>query len=266
MSDHLIFRHDSEGPRLNVPNLNEIRVLIDRGETRFTEIGLNTWRTGLTGPPHNHEAKEQIFYITSGTGRIVVGSERFSVEPGDTVYVPPSVVHQTIVGPDGPLTYILFNAFLNDGKEGHASFEEHVKALGQTRLQQAAMGTANVDGSTDFRSSSKTGLHISGKRSMRGLSPRSNETVNLLDNGVTKRSAAQIANLSAAATEEISPDHASEQTLYILSGSAQVQADDLIQVSQGHVVFIPANNEATINAGLSGVKWLWLRTYLNSGM
>jgi mannose-6-phosphate isomerase-like protein (cupin superfamily) len=261
----MICRRDNQGPRLQVPNLNQIRVLIDRGETRFTEVGLNTWRAGLLGPPHNHEAKEQIFYITSGTGFIVLGSERFSVKPGDTAYIPPLVVHQTIAGHEGPLTYVLYNAFLDDRKEGHSSFAEHVKALGETRSQQATMGTANIHGSADFQSSSEKAVHIPGNESGTEAHPRANETINVLDTPLTKRSAAQIAVRPPDSTERISPSQDAEQTLYIISGSALlIASDQRVEINQGHIVFTPPQETLSIKAGENGVKWLWLRTYLNS--
>jgi mannose-6-phosphate isomerase-like protein (cupin superfamily) len=261
----MICRRDDQGPHLQVPNLNQIRVLIDRSETRFTEVGLNTWRAGLLGPPHNHEAKEQIFHIISGTGLIVLGPERFSVKPGDTVYIPPAVVHQTIPGHDEPLTYVLFNAFLDDRKEGHSSFAEHVKALGETRSQQAAMGTANIDGRSDFQSSSEKALHIPGNESSALGQPGTSQTVNVLEKKQTKRSAAQIAIRPPDTTERISPDQDAEQTIYILAGSAlAIAGDQSLEVSEGHVVFAPAKEGLSIKAGENGVKWLWLRTFLNS--
>jgi mannose-6-phosphate isomerase-like protein (cupin superfamily) len=262
----MICRGDDQGPRLQVPNLNQIRVLIDRSETRFTEVGLNTWRAGLVGPPHNHDAKEQIFHITSGTGLIVLGPERFSVKPGDTVYIPLSVVHQTIAGHDGPLTYVLFNAFLDDRKEGHSSFAEHVNALGETRSRQATMGTANIHGSADFQSSSEKALHLPGDESGAETQFQTSQTVDLLERKLTKRSAAQIAIRPPHATERISLDQNAEQIMYILAGSAlAIAADQSLEVNEGHVLFVPAKEALSIKAGENGVKWLWLRTYLNFG-
>ncbi|MDW8309610.1 MAG: cupin domain-containing protein, partial [Verrucomicrobiales bacterium] len=121
----MICRSAQQAQRLDVAGLNEILVLVDRSETRLTEVGLNTWRKGLEGPPHSHEAKEQIFYVTAGSGVVVVGNARYAVRPGSLVYVPPRVIHQTIVTGEDPLTYLLFNAFLDASKEGHASFAEH---------------------------------------------------------------------------------------------------------------------------------------------
>jgi mannose-6-phosphate isomerase-like protein (cupin superfamily) len=259
----MICRRDDQGPHLQVPNLNEIRVLIDRSETCFTEVGINTWRAGLLGPPHNHEAKEQIFYIISGNGLIVLGPERFSVKPGDTVYIPPLVVHQTVAGHDGPLTYVLFNAFLDDRKEGHSSFAEHVKALGKIRSQQATMGTANIYGRADFHSSPEKAVHIPGNESGAQARVQTSQTINVLQKKLTKRSAAQIAVRPPDSMEEISPDEDAEQTIYIISGSGYaIAAGCTLELNQGDAVFVPAKEGLNIKAGKNGVKWLWLRTHL----
>lgn len=43
--------------------------------------------------PHIHEIAEQIYYIISGTGTAQLGDERMVIQPGDTLFVPPRVVH-----------------------------------------------------------------------------------------------------------------------------------------------------------------------------
>ena len=133
----MICRRYNEGPRLDVAGLNEIVVIVDRGETARTEVGLNTWRAGLAGPRHKHEQKEQTFFVTAGSGWVVVGDEKRPVRCGDVVFVPAGVEHQTIAGADGPLEYLLFNTFLSDDKEGHKSFAEHIDKVKATRRAQA---------------------------------------------------------------------------------------------------------------------------------
>ena len=112
----MILRNPCKGEKLDVAGLNEITVLIDRSETALTEVGMNEWRIGLEGPPHAHDQKEQIFFITSGIGSIVIGSDKFQVGPGHLLYVPTGVRHQSIVGSDKPLIYLLYNAFADSRK------------------------------------------------------------------------------------------------------------------------------------------------------
>src|ERR1043166_2480502 len=156
---NMICRHYTNGEKLDVANLNELIVLIDRGETALTEVALNTWRAGLVGPPHSHETKEQIFYITSGAGTVVVGEGRYAVGPGSLVYVPAGVVHQTIAGPEAALDYLLINAFLDERKEGHASYAEHVEIMKGVRKRQAELGKADVDGAAGKLQVNGSGKH-----------------------------------------------------------------------------------------------------------
>jgi hypothetical protein len=53
------------------------------------------------------------------------------------IFVPTGVLHQTIASPDEDLEYLLFNAFLDDEREGHATFAEHIQQVKATRREQA---------------------------------------------------------------------------------------------------------------------------------
>ena len=133
----MIHRRYNEGELLDVAGLNTIRVVLDRSETARTEIGLETWRAGLVGPPHKHARKEQVFLITAGSGRVRVGGQEHPVRKGDVIFVPAGVEHQTMASPEEALEYLLFNAFLSDDKEGHATFAEHIEKVKATRRAQA---------------------------------------------------------------------------------------------------------------------------------
>ena len=136
----MICRRYNQGQRLDVAGLNQIVVVIDRSETARTELGLNTWRAGLSGPRHSHAEKEQTFFVTSGRGWVVVGDEKREVREGDVVFVPAGVEHQTIAADDQPLQYLLYNAFLSETKEGHRTFAEHIEKVKATRRAQADQG------------------------------------------------------------------------------------------------------------------------------
>ena len=142
----MICRHFKQGQKLNVADLNEITVLIDRSETELTEVALNSWKAGLDGPPHFHDQKEQLFFITQGNGVVKIGDAAYSAAVGDLFYVPAGVVHQTVTGDGLPLEYLLFNAFLSEDKEGHASFADHIEKVKATRKLQAQTQQAG-DGS-----------------------------------------------------------------------------------------------------------------------
>ena len=141
----MICRRYDEGPRLDVAGLNEIVVVLDRSETARTEIGLERWRAGLVGPRHRHDGKEQVFFVTSGRGWVSVGGETREVRQGDVVYVPAGVEHQTVAASDEALEYLLYNAFLSDEKEGHATFAEHIEQVKALRRAQAEAGWRGAD-------------------------------------------------------------------------------------------------------------------------
>lgn len=133
----MVHRKHNEGPLLDVAGLNTIRVVLDRSESARTEIGYEVWRAGLTGPAHKHDKKEQTFLITAGSGWVRVAGETRPVTKGDLIFIPVGVEHQSIASPTEDLHYLLFNAFLSDDKEGHATFAEHIAAVKAVRRAQA---------------------------------------------------------------------------------------------------------------------------------
>jgi quercetin dioxygenase-like cupin family protein len=99
MSSKMIHRRYDQGEVLDVAGLNEITVLIDRSCTARAELGLNTWTPGQDSPPHQHEAKEQIFFVLEGSGEVTVDGETRPVTVGDVVFVPWKAPHTTQAGP-----------------------------------------------------------------------------------------------------------------------------------------------------------------------
>jgi uncharacterized cupin superfamily protein len=50
-------------------------------------------------PLHNHRENEEMFFMLSGTGEILIGEDRFAVKPGDIIACPPGgpeTAHQII--------------------------------------------------------------------------------------------------------------------------------------------------------------------------
>ena len=144
----MIHKYYKDGQSLDVAGLNRITVLIDRSETELTEVGWNTWKAGLDGPPHFHNDKDQVFYINEGSGKVKLDDVVYDVSPGCLVFVPAGTVHQTITSEDGQLSYMLFNVFNSVGKEGHATFADHIEKVKMIRKKQAESGISNVDGGT----------------------------------------------------------------------------------------------------------------------
>lgn len=42
---------------------------------------------------HRHAQTEELYHITAGHGRMTLGDETFTVQPGDTICIPPGTPH-----------------------------------------------------------------------------------------------------------------------------------------------------------------------------
>lgn len=42
---------------------------------------------------HRHRKTEELYHITAGSGRMTLGDETFTVQPGDTICIPPGTPH-----------------------------------------------------------------------------------------------------------------------------------------------------------------------------
>lgn len=247
----MIHRSITTGEKLDVAGLNEITVLIDRSETRLTEVAMNSWSPGLDGPPHAHDRKEQNFLVTAGRGQVVIGRDRFPAAPGDFFYVPAGVVHQTInLNADARLDYFLFNAFLDADKEGHASFSDHIAKVKETRRQQAAAQKAEVDPGTAAAAPSRPGRHVS----TAGLTAWS---TTLLNRTATERCEAIHHCISGGHSLALPSDPRKEQTFYVTAGSGRFTVDnETVEVASGQVVFAPCGAGCTAGAGPDGLTMI----------
>jgi len=243
----MIHRSSRNAQKLDVAGLNEITVLIDRSETALTEVAFNSWSPGLDGPPHAHDAKEQNFLLTSGRGEIVIGGERFSASPGDFLYLPAGIVHQSInLNKDQRLDYFLFNAFLDSNKEGHASFAAHIDLVKETRRKQADTQQSGMTQPTD--ANARRGLKVDTK----GLASLS---TTLVGRSQTQRCEAVHHAVPAGGRLELVADASKEQTLFIVSGSGRFQiGNETADITAGETVFLPAGQSGSIVAGTDGLK------------
>lgn len=259
----MIHRYYLEGQKLNVAGLNEIIVLIDRTETELTEVALNTWRAALVGPPHSHDQKEQIFYITSGTGLVKVGKDCFDVKPGDLVYVPIGSEHQTIAGDDEALHYILFNVFNNPDKEGHGTFAEHIEKVKHIRRQQVEAGKAMVEYAEQSKTSNRAPKYINDLYKGRLYEFGSNTTRLLLDRTETERLETVVVTWPKGNKGAMVSHKDKEQTFFVLSGSGTVTiSEDQASVKPGDIIFVPGNTPHTTEALDEDLSYLCLNTYV----
>lgn len=48
---------------------------------------------GIAIEPHEHDDKEEIYFILGGIGEIQLGDETREVREGDAIYIPPRTIH-----------------------------------------------------------------------------------------------------------------------------------------------------------------------------
>ena len=257
----MIHRYYKEGQKLDVAGLNQITVLIDRTETELTEVALNEWRAGLDGPPHVHAEKDQIFYIVSGEGKIVLGSDSKYVKPGCLVYVPAGLVHQSITTSNEPLGDILYNVFNSAEKEGHATFADHIEKVKEIRRRQAESGRSAVDGAETVSNSVKPTKFfrdvMDGKRYDFG----SNFTYLLLDRNQTNRLEFVVVQWPPHSKGAMVAHKEKEQTFYVLAGEGKVTVgNETEEVMPGDIIFVPRNLAHTTEAGNDELRYLCLNS------
>ncbi|HOW63810.1 MAG TPA: cupin domain-containing protein [Candidatus Paceibacterota bacterium] len=259
----MIRRYYQNGQKLDVAGLNVVTVLVDRSETQLTEVGWNRWRKGLEGPPHSHEAKEQIFFVTDGEGIVVVGPSRYAVKTGSLIYVPPKAIHQTIVTGDAPLSYFLFNAFLDAGKEGHASFADHIEKVREVRRQQAQFRQAAVPGADTSAISDQPGKHIEDVHQGRLFDFGSNTTRLILERNEAVRAEVTLVSWPKGSKGAMVSHPEKEQTFFVLSGRGKITVgEETLPVAVGDVVFVPWQAPHTTEAADETLTYLCLNTHV----
>jgi mannose-6-phosphate isomerase-like protein (cupin superfamily) len=258
----MIHRYYTEGEKLDVAGLNVVTVLIDRSETELTEIGHNCWRPRLDGPPHKHNDKDQIFYITSGVGKVKLGNEIYDVKKGNIAYVPAGLVHQTITTGDEPLCYMLFNIFNNTNKEGHLSFKDHIEKVKQIRKQQAESGKADVDGQIELDEIKAPkfidNIYNAGKNEKGKVG-----TIILLEKNETNRCELNLVKLSIDAEEEKTKSESKERTIFILNGIGEITIDgESAEVKTGDVLFVPKNTFYSVSKVREELEYLCMNSII----
>ncbi len=261
----MICRYYKEGQKLDVAGLNEITVLIDRTESELTEVALNEWRGGMVGPPHSHAEKDQIFYITSGEGKILLADTEHDVKPGSLMYVPAGLVHRSTTTSAEPLGYILYNIFLTTSKEGHATFKDHIDQVKMIRKMQAEKGFSEVTGSEKTNKVEKEEKIIHDVMSGKNYDFGSNKTILLLDRTETSRCEFVVVEWPPHNRGAMVAHKEKEQTFFILSGTGKVTVgDETMDVKPGHIVFVPRNTPHTTESGDETLTYLCLNSLVTS--
>jgi mannose-6-phosphate isomerase-like protein (cupin superfamily) len=92
--------------------LRDTYYLIDPKESpsRRLTLGHTTiYPTGTT-TGHTHQDMEEVYYVVSGQGTMVVDKDEYEIKQGDALYVPPGVFHTTKQAGNVPLTVVWVTA------------------------------------------------------------------------------------------------------------------------------------------------------------
>ncbi len=263
LTKDLICKNYKQGEKLDVEDLNTVTVLIDRSETILTEVGMNYWRESLVGPPHKHEQKEQIFFITAGSGEVLVSEEKFLVKTNDIIFIPVNSVHQTITASSSPLEYILFNAFKNANKEGHKSFADHIDRVKKTRKEQADTQKAVIENYGDVQISVSKGRYIDTITDFKVDNPRKPYRWNLLSEEDTFRSSAELIYIPGKIKYEINLPSKSENTFFVMSGKGVISENNSrTSFDANDIIFLHQNLSCEIESKQEPIKLLCLSTHL----
>ena len=100
--------------------LRDTYYLITAGESpsRNLTMGFTTiYPTGST-TGHAHDDREEVYFVVSGEGEMVVGNDRFPIRAGDALYVPPGEFHTTYQTGNLPLSVVWVTGTVGDGEGG----------------------------------------------------------------------------------------------------------------------------------------------------
>jgi mannose-6-phosphate isomerase-like protein (cupin superfamily) len=86
----------SEVPAFTTKDGSEIRELLAHRNSAIANQSLAEARlpVGAGTMPHYHPQTEEIYFLTSGTGRMQIEGELRDVGPGDAIAIPPGARHQ----------------------------------------------------------------------------------------------------------------------------------------------------------------------------
>ena len=81
--------------------------LHDRLGLTGAEISVNTLPAGASVPfVHAHKANEEIYFILSGKGKVIVDGEDIDLNEGDWIRIAPAGKRQFFASPDSQISYI----------------------------------------------------------------------------------------------------------------------------------------------------------------
>lgn len=105
------------------------KLVMDRSEAAGSEVFVVELAPGEAPPLHRHNDMEQIFYILTGQGRLVIGEEgeEYPVNPGDVVRIPMAMPHTIHCLGEQTLRYLAVDCFPAGLPEAEPTWDVHVQ-------------------------------------------------------------------------------------------------------------------------------------------
>ena len=101
-----VFRSQPDVPEFTGADGARIREVAGRSTGLSSHsLAVITHPAGVSTVEHHHSVADEVYYVKSGTGRIRVDDETWSVQPGDTIIIRPGQRHK--VWADGPADLVL---------------------------------------------------------------------------------------------------------------------------------------------------------------
>jgi len=106
-------------------------LIVDRSESKCSEVFMVFMEPGKGTPLHRHEDTEQVFFVLEGAGILTIGQERqhFPLVPGDVVRIPPSVWHATQATDTSRLKYFSVDSFPGALPANETTWDDHIKVV-----------------------------------------------------------------------------------------------------------------------------------------
>lgn len=106
-------------------HFNEL--IIDRADSRKSEIYKVLVEPCKTVIHHQHEDLEQVFYILEGQGWLYIGENKtvYLIAPGEVVRIPPQTLHSVKANDTDTLKYLCIDCYIKN--PSYSSFELQYK-------------------------------------------------------------------------------------------------------------------------------------------
>jgi mannose-6-phosphate isomerase-like protein (cupin superfamily) len=87
----------------------DYRPIFETSRLNMTHVRI---RPGETVPTHTHLDEDQVYYVATGTGFVVLDGQRTDVTAGSSVLIPIGTEHEITNTGSEPLDYVFFVVFV----------------------------------------------------------------------------------------------------------------------------------------------------------